>query len=215
MTGQLPPLYRIDPVAHGRQLRSNYVYNAHWTPFDFSDLLSLIWRYDQAHIYEQREPAIYYRGCWEALLNALGLCDAELGKWLLKSEPPLMQAIPAFVEREAPFTEDWWGRAQAVTNLFILRESILIFGVEPAGAWLAREPVEFIQSKTLNSLIDELYNDLLPEKIEELTVLLIPIDDIIHAMLLPWHPRRSEKLPNLIAHYGFPDPTEYIDQFEF
>ncbi|MBN1284981.1 MAG: hypothetical protein JXB47_06265 [Anaerolineae bacterium] len=215
MTGQLPSLYRIDPVAHGRQLRSNYVYNAHWTPFDFSDLLSLIWRCDQAYAHDQQELAAYYRAGWESLLNALGLCDAELGQWLLKSKPPLMQSIPAFVEREAPFTEDWWGRAKVVTNLFKLRESILAFGVEEAGSWLEREQVDFVQSKTLNNLIDEFYGELLPAKIDDLAALLSNIDDILHAMLLPWHPRRSEKLPNLIAHYEFPDPSAYIDKFEF
>ncbi len=156
-TGPLPTLYYIDPAAHGRQLRSNYVFNAHWTPFDFGDLLSLLWRYDQAYTHGQLLLSDYYRACWEALIRALGLDESELGVWLLKANAPVMEAVPAFVEREAPFAEDCWGRVKMVTSLFALRESVLVFGDAEANTWVDREPDDAIQGAALNTALDAFF----------------------------------------------------------
>ncbi len=212
-TGQLPSTYHIDPIPHGRQLRSNYVYNIRWTELDFSDLLSLLWRYDQAAETEQTKLAAYYRAAWTGLSKALMINITDIGKWILKAQPPVMPALPAFVERQAPFSKDLMARAGIVTNLFGLRESVLVFGSDEIFAWIDQSDAEQIQDATLHSLINELYRRQLPTHIDELSKLLALIDDLLYAMLLPWHPRKCETLPNLIAHYGFPDPSTHVDEF--
>lgn len=213
MTGRLLPTDRIDPVAHGRQLRSNYVYHTNWTLFDFSDLLSLLWHYDRAAMAHQLELAGYYRAAWEALLRALELDEADLGQWLLQAEAPVMSSLPAFVEREAPFSEDLLSRAVVVTNLFALREAVLTFGVDETD-WLNTEgAIDNIQDDELRQGINDLYGRTLPLHIDELSAILTPIDDLLYAFLLAWHPRRQVTLQNLMMHYSFPNPAHYTDRF--
>jgi hypothetical protein len=189
------------------------VYHTNWTLFDFSDLLSLLWHYDRAAMAHQLELAGYYRAAWEALLRALELDEADLGQWLLQAEAPVMSSLPAFVEREAPFSEDLLSRAVVVTNLFALREAVLTFGVDETD-WLNTEgAIDNIQDDELRQGINDLYGRTLPLHIDELSAILTPIDDLLYAFLLAWHPRRQVTLQNLMMHYSFPNPAHYTDRF--
>ncbi len=214
MTGRLPPPDPFDPIERGRQLRSNYVYNAHWLPLDFSDLLSLLWRYDQADADAQPGLAAYYHAAWEALLRALALDDTELGRWLLTAKPPVMASLPAFVEREAPFAEDLMARAEAVANLFGVRAAIIQLETDELSFFGVEAPSVGIKDERLAQAIDDLYLKTLPAYLDELGAALITIDELLYELLLAWHPRHSETLPNLIAHYGFPNPDTHREKFK-
>lgn len=215
MTERLPSSESVDPIAHGRQLRSNYLYNVDWVPFDVSDLWSLLWRYDQAHADGQTALAAYYRAGWEALLKALGLHKAELGQWLLRAQPPIMASLPAFVEREAPFAEDLLARAEVVETLFGLRAALLAFGADEVGFFGPVTPGEGLRDERLRRAVDALYLQTLPAHLDSFGALLTDVDNLLHELLLAWQPRHSETLSNLITHYGFPDPGEYRRRFKF
>lgn len=215
MTDHLPPLDPVDPVERGRQLRSNYVYNTTWLPFDFGDLTSLLWRYDQADADGLPVLAGYYRAAWEALLRGLALDKTELGRWLLDAQPPVIPSLPAFVEREAPFAEDLMARAQAVANLLSLRDSVIRFGADEIDTDAASSPAAEIQDARLAQAIEDLYLRSLPDHLDTLGTVLLNIDALLYELLLAWHPRGSQTLPILISQYGFPDPGAHREKFEF
>ncbi len=210
-TGLLPSISRTDPIAHGRQLRSNYIYNPQWVPMDFGDLLSLLWRYDRSLEAGDVDLAAYYRAAWEALLKALAIDETDLGDWLLRAEGTIMPSLPAFVERQAPFSEDLLARAETVTHLFELREALLTFGADQTDLVCAPDIADRLQSQTLRQLINALFCEQLPAHIDRLLEMFVSIDELLHVLLLPWHPHQQQTLPLLVANYGFPDPDEYID----
>ena len=213
MTGPVSSTQPVDPIARGRQLRSNYVYNTHWLPLDFSDLLSLLWRFDQAAADNQPTLAAYYRAAWVALSKALELDETDLGHWLLAAEPPLLPSLPAFVERQAPFAEDLFARAEVTASLFELRAAVIEFGADEVDAYTAGRLATEIQDARLRKAIDDLYFETLPAHLDHLGSILLSVDRLLHEFLLSWQPCPGQTLPDLITHFGFPDPADYRERF--
>ncbi len=175
-------------------------------PLDFGDYLSLVWRIDQ-HA-QQPAKVKYYRRCALALAQGMGIKGRSILR-LVEVTPPgaLYQQLPNAPYRGTARLVDAHDRKAAIRQLVDLRADVLRIGTYQEQ-WPVSWPGSGILDTELRERVFAVLFTALQGQFSSFGRLLLVVDIVLSDLLLGFQPPQELPLAQLIADYGYPDPTD-------
>jgi hypothetical protein len=200
MTSYIPEQLRI------AQLVSSYgPHEPPQLPLTFGDYLSLLWRLDRAMGHDGR--VMYYKHCINALSEALGFGNTELGMMLRITTPGDFYAnLSHMPYRKTERPVDAPERRSAIGQLLMLRSDILSIGSYNEG-WAMRFPGSGIIDTELRDRVYQVLFTALPSQYPVFARLLLVIDIVLQELLVGKRKSPEIDLSVLVEEYNYPNPN--------
>lgn len=182
-------------------------------PLDFGDYLSLLWRLDQSADAPNRVR--YYRQCALAVGTGLDLRGRSVFR-LVENTPPgdLYRQLPNAPYRGTTRLIDAHDRKAAIAQLVELRADILKIGTYQ-DKWPVSWPGSGIIETELRERVFAVLFTALQGQFENFGRLLLVVDIVLADLLLGIQTAREVALPQLIAEYSYPNPTDSRVRWEY
>jgi hypothetical protein len=171
-------------------------------PLEFGDLLSLLWRLDQAAGDTGRSS--YYRQCALALAEGLGLKGRSLYRLIDVTQPGELYAhLPNAPYRGTARLIDAQDRKAAIRQLAALRLDVLRIGTYH-DSWGVSWPGSGIMDTDLRERVFAILFTALQGQYENFGRLLLVLDIVLADLLLGMGHDHDIPLHDLIAQYRYP-----------
>ncbi len=175
-------------------------------PLDFGDYLSLLWWLDHAETIGRTQ---YYRRCAEALAEALGFADRELGRLVRATTPgTVYNALSNMPYRYAERTIDAADRRAAIQQLLRIRSDVVALGAYEQS-WGTSWPGAGILDQDLHERVFSILFAALPSQYPPFARLLLVIDIVLQELLLGIRQGQSFLIYSLVAQFNYPDPDSF------
>jgi hypothetical protein len=182
-------------------------------PLDFSDYLSLLWRFDQCAALTAR--ARYYRACIDALGHALEIDATPLGRMVAASAPgAVYDQLPNLPYRSRDRLLDARDRKAATGQLIALRRDILRIGTYQE-AWNGSFPGHGLLDTELRERVFAVLFTALQGQYGSFVRLLLVVDIVLGDLLIGANSAPEVPLLDLVMHHGYPDPASKRTLREF
>ena len=182
-------------------------------PLDFGDYMSLLWRLDQSADMPNRVR--YYRQCALAVGMGLDLRGRSVFRLVENTSPgDLYRQLPNAPYRGTTRLIDAHDRKAAIAQLVELRADILKIGTYQ-DKWPVSWPGSGIIDTELRERVFAVLFTALQGQFENFGRLLLVVDIVLADLLLGIQTAREVALPQLIAEYSYPNPTDSRVRWEY
>jgi hypothetical protein len=180
---------------------------------DFSDYLSLLWRFDGCAALPAR--ARYYRACIEALGQALGIEATPMGRMVAAAAPgTVYDQLPNLPYRSRARLLDARDRKAAAAQLIDLRRDILRIGTYQES-WNGSFPGHGLLDIELRERVFAVLFTALQGQYGSFARLLLVVDIVLGDLLIGPNNAREIPVYDLVTTHGYPDPASRVTRREF